>query len=88
MADPITGDSNAGAQDVVITASNDLNVVTLAKLSDKDDPINDFNVSGKKAGSMLIMNSSGAHEVVVAQGRTDVSPWTTMGTTPVDITPA
>ena len=87
MALPITGATGERAELEVTPACNQFNIVTDDQILDKDDPVNNFNVSGKQAGAVFIMDTAGVMEFVVAQGKTDVATWMTMGTTPVAITP-
>jgi hypothetical protein len=90
MALSVVGDDNATARTAVavLTTSNELNIITNTDLADKDHVINDPEVSGKKLGSIVIENTAGVLRLMVAQGATDVSPWKSLGTTQVEVTPA
>ena len=69
------GDSQPAAT-VCANAALPIPVVTLAELSDSDDPINNSIVSGKKRGAMLQYSpGTGLMEVVVAVGPATTDKW-------------
>lgn len=68
---PHVGDTQGKATNPVVVAMP-LSIAKEADLKARANDVNDFNISGKKEGSVLVTEN---FEIVVAQGKADNSPW-------------
>lgn len=75
MPEPITGDATQGAQVLPVVCEQPFPIVLAAALADKDHPINDERVSGKKLGAACIENTAGVLVAVMASGAGDTDKW-------------
>lgn len=86
----VIGDSQEASVQPIVAEVGQIGLVTLAKISDIDDPVNNTLVSGKKYGAMYVLvNAAGASDIAIAQGSAVDSDWNLVsdaGATPV--TPA
>lgn len=70
------GDSQEASVQPIVAEVGQIGLVTLAQISDIDDPVNNTLVSGKKYGAMYVLiNAAGASDIVIAQGSATNSKW-------------
>lgn len=70
------GDAQTPAVQPIVSEVGVFGSVTVAKISDIDDPVNDTLKSGKKYGAIYILvNAAGASDIAIAQGSATDSAW-------------
>lgn len=73
----VTGDATGGvnkSEKAIVTAIP-FPVVLKADLDDATHPINNRNISGKRAGACVICNNAGAYSLVMALGPAATDVW-------------